>query len=57
MMLDSKKSTTIINIQDEKSFSIRGQGVLSPTNVNKIQRKIQKGSSNTFQRSAHFLPT
>ena len=27
----SKKSTTIINIQDEKSFSIRGQGVLSPT--------------------------
>ena len=50
----SKKSTTIINIQDEKSFSIRGQGVLSPTNVNKIQRKIQKGSSNTFPEISTF---
>ena len=43
-----KKETKIISITGEKTFSIRGQGVLDTDATYIIQRKIQKVSSNTY---------
>ena len=47
-MNNIKKETKIISITGEKTFSIRGQGVLDTNAVYTIQRKIQKVSSNTY---------
>ena len=43
-----KKGTKIVSITGEKTFSIRGQGVLDTNAVYTIQRKIQKVSSTTY---------
>ena len=43
-----KKETKIISIDGEKTFSIRGQGVLNTDAAYSIQRKIQKVSSRTY---------
>jgi len=43
-----RQETRIISISGEKTFSIRGQGVLDTNAVYTIQRKIQKVSSTTY---------
>ena len=48
--LDSK----VIGIDNEKSFRIIGQGVLDVNGVSHVQRKIQKGESNTFSNISDF---
>ncbi len=50
----TKVSSTIISIDNEKSCKIRGQGSLENSQVSSIQRKIQKGSSNTFPNITSF---
>jgi hypothetical protein len=48
--LDSK----VIGIDNEKSFRIIGQGILDVNGVSHVQRKIQKGESNTFSNISDF---
>jgi hypothetical protein len=43
-----KTETKILSITGEKTFSIRGQGVLDTDAVYDVQRRIQKVSSNTY---------
>ena len=50
----TEKATNIVSISGEKSFNVRGQGVLNPNTVLKIKRRIQKGSSNTFPQIQQF---
>ena len=44
----TKVQTKIVSISGEKTFEIRGQGVLNTNQTYKIQRSIQKVSSTTF---------
>ena len=48
---DIRKETKIIAVTGEKTFSIRGQGVLNTDSVYTIQRRIQKVSSTTYPLS------
>ena len=50
----TEKESTIVSISDEKTFNIRGQGVLNADTVQKIKRKIQKGSSSNFPKIQQF---
>ena len=43
-----------VSISDEKTFNIRGQGRLNEDTVQKIKRRIQKGSSNNFPKIQQF---
>ena len=51
---DTRLDSNIISIDNEKGFKIRGQGVLDTSQVSYIQRKIQKGASNTFLDISSF---
>ena len=51
---NTKLSSVVISIDNEKSFRVRGQGKLEESQVSKIQRKIQKGLSNTFSKINQF---
>ena len=51
---NTKVDSTIISIDSEKSFRVRGQGELDEEQVNSIQRKIQKGLSNSFSKINEF---
>jgi len=44
----TEKETSIIKVLDNRSFLVRGQGLLDLNLTYKIQRKILKGSSNIF---------
>ena len=46
-----RKETKIISVNGEKTFTIRGQGVLNTSATYTIQRKIQKVSSTTYPSS------
>ena len=48
------KSTTIINVLDEKTIVIRGQGVLSSTSSYIIKRNILKAESNSFPHISKY---
>ena len=50
----TKLTSNVISIDSEKSFRIRGQGELEESQVDKVQRKIQKGESNTFSKISEF---
>ena len=50
----TKISSTVISIDNEKSFRVRGQGTLQNSQVSFVQRKIEKGSSNTFPNITSF---
>ena len=46
-----RKETKIISVTGEKTFTIRGQGVLNTSATYTIQRRIQKVSSTTYPSS------
>ena len=50
----TKLDSNVVSIDDEKSLNVRGQGNLDTTQVSYIQRKIQKGVSNTFSDISQF---
>ena len=53
---ENQLDSNVIGIDNEKSLRVRGQGVLDTINgVSHIQRKIQKGESNTFSDISSFL--
>ena len=51
---NTQLQSNVIYIDNEKTFRIRGQGELDVTQVSHIQRKIQKGESNTFSDISRF---
>ena len=50
----NRLQSNVIGIDNEKTFRVRGQGVLDVIGVSHIQRKIQKGESNTFSDISRF---
>jgi len=50
----TKLDSTIISIDSERSLRVRGQGNLNTSQVSHIQRKIQKGVSNTFPNISQY---
>ena len=51
---DNRLQSNVIGIDNEKTFRVRGQGVLDVTQVSHVQRNIQKGESNTFSDISRF---
>lgn len=49
-----QRSTTVINVSSEKSFSIRGQGVLDTNKNYTIRKNISKASSQAFPLISNF---
>jgi len=50
----ARLDSTVISIDNERSLRVRGQGNVDTTQVSHIQRKIQKGVSNTFSNIEQF---
>ena len=51
---NTKLDSNVISIDNERSLRVRGQGNIDTTQVSHIQRKIQKGVSNTFSDISDF---
>ena len=51
---ENRLDSNVIGIDNEKSFRVRGQGVLDINGVSHVQRKIQKGESTTFSDISDF---
>jgi hypothetical protein len=51
---NTKLDSNVISVDNERSLRVRGQGNIDTTQVSHIQRKIQKGVSNTFSDISEF---